>query len=46
LKESNVWEKVTVWMALNYYGVFGPHFFEDEDDKTETIKTANYIAML
>ena len=41
-------EKVTVWMGLSYHGhgVFGPHFFENEEEKAETIRTANYIAML
>ena len=39
-------EKVTVWMGLSYHGVFGPHFFEDDDQKAETVRTANYIAML
>ena len=39
-------EKVTVWMGLSYQGIFGPHFFEDDEGKAETVKTANYIAML
>ena len=39
-------EKVTVWMGLSYQGTFDPHFFEDDEGKAETVKTANYIAML
>ena len=39
-------EKVTVWMGLSNHGVFGSHFFENEDEKADTIRTANYIAML
>jgi len=33
-------------MGLSYQGTFGPHFFEDDEGKAETVKTANYIAML
>ena len=41
-------EKVTVWMGLRPQlpGIFGPHFFEDDEGKAETVKTTNYIAML
>ena len=28
------------------WGFSGPIFFEDEDDRAESIKTANYIAVL
>ena len=33
-------------MSLSYQGIFGPHFFEDDEGKAETVKTTNYIAML
>ena len=39
-------KKVTVWIGLSDHGVFGSHFFENEDEKADTIRTANYIAML
>ena len=37
-------EKVTVWMGLSNHGVFGSHFFENEE--ADTIRTANYFVML
>ena len=40
-------EKVTAWMGIGHYGIFGPFFFEDgETGKTDTIRTSNYIEML
>ena len=33
-------------MGLSYQGIFGPHFFEDDEGKAETVKTTNYIAMV
>ena len=39
-------EKVTVWIGLSNHGVFGSQFFENEDEKGDTIRTENYIAML
>ena len=46
VKGPNTREKVTVWMGLSNHGVFGSHFFEDENEKGDTIRTENYIAML
>ena len=28
---SKTRQKVTVWMGLSYHGIFGPHFFENEE---------------
>ena len=39
-------EKMTVWMGLSNHGVFGSHFFENENEEGDTIRTENYIAML
>ena len=33
------------WLS-GWASVFGPHFFEDEEEKAETTRTENYIAML
>ena len=33
-------------MGLSYQGTFGPRFFEDDEGKAETVKTANNIIML
>ena len=39
--------KVTVFVALSQdSGLIGPYFFEDDDGKTETIKTDNYIKLI
>ena len=39
-------EKVTVWMAIGYNGVYGPYFFEDSSGERETVKTQNYLKMM
>ena len=39
-------EKVTVWLGIGHFGIFGPYFFENQDGERETVKTANYIQML
>ena len=35
-------EKVTVWCALLSEGVIGPHFFENDDGPTITVKAKRY----
>ena len=43
---SKTREKVTVWMGLSNHGDVGFHFFENENEKADTIRTANYFVML
>ena len=39
-------ERVTVWCAVEEFGVLGLYFFEDEDGSAVTIRPACYIEML
>ena len=33
-------------MGLNHFGIFGPQFYENEEEKAGTIRTENYIGLL
>ena len=33
--------KVTMWMAIGWYGMIGPYFFEDDDGRTATVNQVN-----
>ena len=34
--------KVTMWVAGGWYGIIGPYFFEDDNDRTATVNQVNY----
>lgn len=38
--------KVTVWVAIGWYGIIGPYFFEDDDGRTTTVNQVNYRQMI
>ena len=39
--------KVTVWVAISWYGIIGPYFFENDDDgRTVTVNQDNYRHMI
>jgi len=38
--------KVTMWVAIGWYGIIGPYFFEDEHGHTVTVNQENYRAMI
>ena len=38
--------KVTVWVAIGWYGVIGPYFFENENGETVTVNQENYRDMI
>ena len=38
--------KVTVWVAVGWYGIIGPYFFEDDQGRTSTVNQENYREMI
>ena len=38
--------KVTVWVAVDWYGIIGPYFFENDDGRTVTMNQDNYRHMI
>ena len=38
--------KVTMWVAIGWYGIIGPYFFEDDDGRTATVNQVNYRQMI
>ena len=38
--------KVTVWVAVGWYGIIGPYFFEDDQGRTCTVNQENYREMI
>jgi hypothetical protein len=38
--------KVTVWCGVGTFGIVGPHFFENYNEKTVTVNSERYITLL
>ena len=38
--------KVAVWVAIGWYGIIGPYFFENDDGRTVTVNQYNYRCMI
>ena len=38
--------KCTVWVAMNKLGIIGPYWFEDDDDRSQTVNKGRYMAVL
>lgn len=38
--------KTTVWVAIGWYGIIGPYFFEDQNGNTVTVNQINYREMI
>ena len=38
--------KVTMWVAIGWYGIIGPYFFEDAQGRTCTVNQENYREMI
>ena len=37
---------MTVWVAIGWYGIIGPYFFENDDGRTVTVTQDNYCRMI
>ena len=38
--------KCTAWVAMNKLGIIGPYWFEDDDDRSQTVNKGRYMAVL
>ena len=36
----------TAWVAMNKLGIIGPYWFEDDDDRSQTVNKGRYMAVL
>ena len=38
--------KCTAWVAMNKLGIIGPYWFEDDDDRSQTVNKGRYMVVL
>ena len=38
--------KCTAWVAISKHGIIGPYWFEDENERAQTVNTERYVAVL
>ena len=38
--------KCTAWVAISKYGIIGPYWFEDENERAQTVNKERYVAVL
>jgi len=38
--------KCTAWVAISKHGIIGPYWFEDKNEKAQTMNTERYVAVL
>ena len=37
--------RCTAWIAISKHGIIGPHWFEDENERAQTVNTEHYVAV-
>ena len=38
--------KCMAWVAISKHGIIGPYWFEDENERAQTVNTERYVAVL